>query len=99
MAKTITTIDKGDLICWVVQDGNNYTVWDIGVAAYETRGLKGEWVFIDFKRLGGTDWPAAEIKQQPIDGLNFYDRSRGLEKKLRKQQGAKVWCIRFKVVK
>ena len=100
MATTITTIDKGDLICWTVLDeGGNYTVWDVGVAAYDTRGLKGEWVFIDFKRMGGTDWPAAEIKQWPIDKLNFYDSARGLEKKLRRQQGAKAWCIRFRAMK
>lgn len=99
-----TTIDKGDLICWTVLDGAGYyTVWDVGVAAYDLPAGKDPWIFIDFKRLGGTDWPSAEIKQRPIDKLNFYDNSglkaKRLEKRLRDQQGNKVWCIRFKVMK
>lgn len=99
-----TTINKGDLICWAVYDeSDGYTVWDVGVAECATPGGKDPWVFINFKLLGGTDWPVAEIKQRPIDDLNFYDntglRIKRLEKKLRDQQGDKCWCIRFKVVK
>lgn len=97
------TIDKGDLICWTVWDGGNYTVWDVGTAEYDLPAGKNPWVFINFKLLGGTDWPANEIEQQPINKLNFYDnsglRTKRLEKKLRDQQGDKVWCIRFKVIK
>ncbi|KKL24493.1 hypothetical protein LCGC14_2414770 [marine sediment metagenome] len=95
-----TTIDKGDLICWTVLDEmGNYTVWDVGVAAYDLPAGKDAWIFIDFKRLGGTDWPAAEITQRPISELNFYDNTKGLEKKIRAQQGDRVWCIRFKAMK
>lgn len=99
MATTITTIDKGDLICWTVLDGVNYTVWDVGVVTHDLPAGKNPWISINFERLGTTDWPAVEITQRPISQLNFYDNAKGLKKKLLDQQGNQVWCIRFKSIK
>lgn len=92
MAKTVTTIDKGDLICWVTRDDETYIVWDVGVAQMDCNP-KTEWAQIKFKRLGLTDYPVEQIVMVPI---NYLDANSALEKRLRKQQGNKCWCIRFK---
>lgn len=98
MTTRITSIDKGDFICWCVRDGKSWTVWDVGIA--ESTVVSGNgWIRIKFKRLGETDWDTAEIVEKPIHTLNFYDNTKGLKKKLLDQQGNVVWCLCFKVTK
>lgn len=95
MAKTVTTIDEGDLICWVVQHSNKYMVWDEGVLQ-ETCDSKATWTRIKFKRLGTTNWEVKSIVMVPISELMFDGVGNTLEKRLRSQQGSFCWCIRFK---
>lgn len=94
MATTVTTIDKGDLICWVVQNTNGYTVWDEGVLQ-ETCSSDSAWTTIKFKRLGLTNWEVKSIVMVPISDLMFDGVSLTLEERLRKQ-GSTCWCVRFK---
>ena len=95
MPTTVTTIDKGDLICWATQeDSENYIVWDVGVAQLGCHS-RTEWVQIKFKKLGLTDYPIKSIVMVPISQLHFGGEP-DLIKKIKKQQGDKCWCIRFK---